>query len=74
MELFGITFNSLHSLIIATKNSTLDVAGVLVPTLIADTFALHSWILINLKPILASFRNQSVNFNGKEDGWLMGLY
>ena len=74
MELFGIIFNSLHSLIIATKNSIRDVAGVLVPTLITDTFALHSWILINLKPILASFRNQSVNSNGKEDGWLMGLY
>ena len=74
MELFGIIFNSLHSLITATKNSILDVAGVLVPTLFTDTFAVHNWILIKLKPILASFLNQSVNSNGKEDGWLMELY
>ena len=74
MELFGIIFNSPHSLIITTKNSILDVAGALVPALFADTFSVHSWILIKLKPILASFRNQSVNSNGKEDGWLMGLY
>ena len=61
-------------LIIAIKNSILDVAGVLHPTLITDTFALHSWNLINLKPILASYKNWSINSNGNEDGWLMGLY
>ena len=74
MELFGTLFNNFHFLMIAIKNSILDVASVLDPTLITDTFALHSWILINLKPILASYRNRSVNSNGKEDGWLMGLY
>ena len=68
MELFGIILNSFHSLIIATKNSILDVAGALDPTLITGTFALHSWILINLKPMLASNGNQSINSNGKEDG------
>ena len=49
MELFGTIFNSFHFLTTATKNSILDVAGILDPTLITDTFALHSWILINLK-------------------------
>ena len=67
MELFGIIFNSFYFLIITTKNSILDVAGVLDPTLITDTFALHSWILINLKPILTSYRNRPINSNGKED-------
>ena len=74
MELFGVTFNSFHFLIIATKNFILDVAGVLDPTLITDTFALHSWILISLKPILASHRNRSINSNGGEDGCLIRLY
>ena len=60
MELFGIIFNSFYFLIITTKNSILGVAGVLDPTLITDTFALHSWILINLKPILASYRNRPI--------------
>ena len=73
MELFGTIFNSFH-LLITTKNSILDVAGVLDPTLITDTFVLYSWILINLKPILASYRNRSINSNGKEGSWLMGLY
>ena len=71
MELFGTVFNSFYFLIIATKKSILDVAGVLDPTLITDIFALHSWILINLKSILASYRNRSINSNGKEDGWLL---
>ena len=31
-------------LIIATKNSVLDVAAVLVTILITEIFALHSWI------------------------------
>ena len=44
MELFGTVFNSSYFLIIATKNSILDVAGVLDPTLITDIFALDSWI------------------------------
>ena len=74
MELFGTIFKSFHFLVITTKNFILDVAVVLDPTVITDTFALHSWILINLKPILASYRNRSINSNGKEDGWLMGLY
>ena len=59
---------------IAKRNSILGVAGVLDPTLITDTFALYSWILINLKPILASYRNWPINSNGKEDNWLMGLH
>ena len=71
MELFGTVFNSFYFLIIATKNSILDVAGLLDTTLITDIFALHSWILINLKPILASYRDRSINSNGKEDGWLL---
>ena len=33
MELFGTVFNSFYLLIIATKNSILDVAGVLDPIL-----------------------------------------
>ena len=53
MELFGTVFNSFYFLIIVTKNSILDVAGALDPTLIMDIFGLHSWILINLKLILA---------------------
>ena len=40
MELFGTVFKSFHFLIIATKNSILDVACVLDPTLITDTFVL----------------------------------
>ena len=44
MELFGNVFNSFYFLIIATKNSILDVAGVLDPTLTTDIFSLHSWI------------------------------
>ena len=71
MELFGTVFNSFYFLIIATKNSSLDVADVLDPTLITDIFALHSWILINLKLILAPYRNRSINSNSKEDGWLL---
>ena len=67
-------FNSIHFLIIATENSILDIAGVLDPTLITDTFTLHSWILINLKPILASYTNRSINSIDKEDGWLIGSY
>ena len=47
MELFGTIFNSFHSLIIATKNSILDVVGVLDLTLITDTFALHCWLDLN---------------------------
>ena len=74
MELFGTIFNSFHFLAIATKNSILDVASVLGLTLITDFFALQRWILIDLKPILASYRNRSINFNNKEDGWLMELY
>ena len=71
MELFGTVFNSFYLLIIATKNSILDVTGVLDPILITDIFALHSWILINLESILASYRNRSINSNAKEDGWLL---
>ena len=71
MELWGTVFNSFHFLIIAAKNSILDVAGVLDPILIADIFALHGRVLINLKLILASYRNRSINSNGKEDGWLL---
>ena len=44
MQLFGTVFNSFYFLIIATKNSILDVVGVLDPTLFTDIFALHSWI------------------------------
>ena len=43
-------------------------------TLTSDTLTLHSWILINLKPIFASYRNRSINPNGKENSWLIGLY
>ena len=57
MELFGTVFKSFYFFIIATKNSILDDVCVLDPTLITDIFALHSWILINLKSILASYRN-----------------
>ena len=71
IELFGTVFNSFYFLIIATKKSSLDVAGVLEPTLITDIFALHSWIVVNLKSILAPYRNRSINSNGKEDGWLL---
>ena len=39
MKLFGTVFNSFY-------------AGALDPILITDIFALHSWILINLKSIL----------------------
>ena len=69
MDLFGTVFDSFYFLIIVTKNSILDVAGVLDQTLITDIFALNSWI--NLKPILASYRNRSINSNDKEDGWLL---
>ena len=39
-QLFETVFNSFHFLIIATKNSILDVAGVLDATLITDIFVL----------------------------------
>ena len=71
LELIGTVFNIFYFLTVDTKNSILDVAGVLDPTLITDIIALHSWILINLKAILASYRNRSINSNGKEDGWLL---
>ena len=71
MGLFGTVFNSFYLLIIATKNSILDVTGVLDLILITDIFALHSWILINLESILSSYRNRSINSNAKEDGWLL---
>ena len=71
MQLFATVFNSFYFLIIAVKNSILDVAGFLDPILITDIFALHSWILINLKSMLASYRNRSINSNGKEDGSLL---
>ena len=51
MELFGTVFNSFYFLIIATKNSILDVAGVLDPTLITDILL---WI--------AGFNQFEVNF------------
>ena len=71
MELFGTAFNIFHFLIIAPKKSILDIAGLLDPTLITDIFVFHSWILISLKPILASYRNRLINSNGKEDDWLL---
>ena len=76
MELFGTVFNSFYFLIIVTKNSILDVAGILDPILITDIFALRSWILMNLKSILASYRNRSISSNDKQDGWLLwdGIY
>ena len=64
-------FNSFYFLTIVTKNSILDVSGALDPMLITDIFALHSSILINLKSILALYRNRSINSNSKEDGWLL---
>ena len=69
MELIKTVFNSFYFLTIVTNNS---ISGVLDPTLITDIFALHSWILINLKSILASYRNRLINSNSKEDGQLLG--
>ena len=43
MELFGTVFNSFCFLIIATKNSILDVADIPDPALITDIFALHQF-------------------------------
>ena len=77
MELFGTIFNSFHFLIIGTKNSIVDVVGVLDPTLITDIFVLHSSILINLKPGLASYIyiGQSVRMAKKMAGcYEMGLH
>ena len=76
MELFGTVFKCFYFLIIATKNSILDVAGILDPILITDIFALRSWILMNLKSILASYRSRSISSNDKQDGWLLwdGIY
>ena len=51
MELLWTVFNSFYFLIIATKNSILDVAGVLDPTLITDILL---WI--------AGFNQFEVNF------------
>ena len=70
MELF-VTIVSFHSLTIVMKISILDVAGVLNPTFNTDIFAFNSWILINLKSIFPLYRNQSINSNGKKDGWLL---
>ena len=64
-------FNSSYFLIIATKGSSIDVAGVLYPAVIRDISTLHSWILINLKSILSLYRNWPIDSNGKEDGWLL---
>ena len=74
MELFRTVFNSFHFSIIVTKNSILDFTGVVDPTLVTDIFVLHSFILINLKPILPSYRNRSINSNGREDGWSLWTY
>ena len=71
LELFVTIFDSFHFWIIFTKSSILDVAGVLDPIFIADIFASHSWIFINLKPILVTYRNRSTNSNEKEDSWLL---
>ena len=71
LKLFVTIFDSFHSLKIFTKVSILDVANVLHPTFITDIFALQSWILISLRPISPLYRNQSINSNGKKDGWLL---
>ena len=71
MELFVTIFDSFHSLTIVTKVSVLDVADALDPALNTDIFASQSGILINLKPIFSLYRNQSINSNGKDDGWLL---
>ena len=71
MELFVSIFDSFHFWIIFTKSSILNVTGVLDPTLITDIFASHSWIFINLKPILVTHRNRSINSNDKEDSWFL---
>ena len=71
MELFGTVFNSFYFLTIVTKNSILDVSGALDPMLMTDIFALHSSILMNLKSVLALYKNRSINSNSKEDGWLL---
>ena len=75
MELFGTVFNNLYFLTIVTKNSVLDVSGALDLMLITDIFALHSSILINLKSILALYRNsQSILIAKKMAGcYEMGL-
>ena len=72
MEFFGTVLISFYFLIIATKNSILDTTGAQDPTPVTYIFSLHtySWILINLKSILASYRNRLINSNGK-DGWLL---
>ena len=76
MELFVTIFDSFHSLIIVTKISILDVAGILNPNLITDIFASRSWILMDLKSIFLLYRKQLINSNDKKDGWLyeMGIY
>ena len=71
MELFKTIFDSFYSVTIATKSSILDVAGILDPTPITGIFAKDRWILINLKTIFPSYRNRSVNSNGKEDDCLL---
>ena len=76
MELFVTIFDSFHSLIIVTKTSILEVAGILNPNLITDIFASPSWILMDLKSIFLLYRKQLINSNDKKDGWLyeMGIY
>ena len=58
-----IFHNFTNSLTIVIKISILNVAGVPGLTLIIDIFALQHLIFISLK--------RSINFDGKEDGWLL---
>ena len=61
--------NFQHSIKIVAKSSILDIIGVLNPTLTTGIFALQKLILINLKPIFASYRNRLINSNNKEGSW-----
>ena len=69
-KLFETVFNSFHFLIIATKNSILDVAGVLGATLIADIFVL---LHLNQFEVNFGFIQKSVNQFEWQRRWLVAI-
>lgn len=71
MELYVTTLNGFQPLAIITKTSTLDNAGVLDLIFIIDSLPLQNCILIKLKPMFFSNRNQSIKLNSKKDYWLL---
>ena len=74
MELNFTIFESIHALTVVAKVFILDAEDVFNGPLITDIFASQSWILIHLKTLSPLYGYQSINSNGKENGWLLCCY